>query len=159
MGGSGYACAAGGWRVCRSVIDYNMCVKRPAPWPAACHTTIESQPGQSAAGAGRRHDLLLLLQPALAAQRALPCCGALTLLYFVQSITISDGPRARQRGGPMASIKDVAELARVSTATVSRVLANKPHVRPEVRDRVLAAVQQCAYRPNLVARNLRSQRS
>jgi LacI family fructose operon transcriptional repressor len=59
----------------------------------------------------------------------------------------------------MASIKDVAEAAGVSTATVSRVLANGRHVRPELRARVLAAVDQLGYRPNLVARSLRSQQS
>ncbi|GAA5529628.1 LacI family DNA-binding transcriptional regulator [Herpetosiphon gulosus] len=59
----------------------------------------------------------------------------------------------------MSSIKDVAKAANVSTATVSRVLANHPHVRQEVRERVLAAVAQLEYRPNLIARNLRSQQS
>src|SRR5579883_3196373 len=59
----------------------------------------------------------------------------------------------------MVSIKDVAETAGVSTATVSRVLSNGQHVRPEVRDLVLAAVEKLGYRPNLVARSLRSQRS
>ncbi len=59
----------------------------------------------------------------------------------------------------MASIKDVAEAAGVSTATVSRVLSNGPHVRSEVRERVMAVVERLGYRPNLVARSLRSQRS
>ncbi len=59
----------------------------------------------------------------------------------------------------MASIKDVAATAGVSTATVSRVLSEYPHVRPEVRERVLAAIAQLDYRPNLVARNLRSSQS
>ncbi|MBA2395309.1 MAG: LacI family DNA-binding transcriptional regulator, partial [Ktedonobacteraceae bacterium] len=59
----------------------------------------------------------------------------------------------------MASIKDVANAAGVSTATVSRVLSNGLHVRPEVRVRVMAAVEELAYRPNLVARSLRSQQS
>jgi LacI family fructose operon transcriptional repressor len=59
----------------------------------------------------------------------------------------------------MVSIKDVAEAAGVSTATVSRVLSNGLHVRPEVRERVLAEVERLGYRPNLVARNLRSQQS
>lgn len=59
----------------------------------------------------------------------------------------------------MASIKEVAEAAGVSTATVSRVLTNQPHVRPELRERVLAAVAKLDYRPNLVARSLRSQQS
>lgn len=59
----------------------------------------------------------------------------------------------------MASIKEVAESAGVSTATVSRVLSNKPHVRPELRDRVMHAVEELGYRPNLIARSLRSQRT
>ena len=59
----------------------------------------------------------------------------------------------------MASIKEVAEAAGVSTATVSRVLSNKPHVRPELREKVMKAVENLGYRPNLIARTLRSQRS
>jgi LacI family fructose operon transcriptional repressor len=59
----------------------------------------------------------------------------------------------------MVSIKDVAEAAGVSTATVSRVLSNGLHVRPEVRERVMATAERLGYRPNLVARSLRSQQS
>jgi LacI family transcriptional regulator, fructose operon transcriptional repressor len=59
----------------------------------------------------------------------------------------------------MVSIKEVAEAAGVSTATVSRVLSNGLHVRSEVRARVMAAVERLGYRPNLVARSLRSQQS
>jgi LacI family fructose operon transcriptional repressor len=59
----------------------------------------------------------------------------------------------------MVSIKDVADAAGVSTATVSRVLSNGLHVRSEVRERVMAAVDRLGYRPNLVARSLRSQHS
>ncbi|MBE7557014.1 MAG: LacI family DNA-binding transcriptional regulator [Anaerolineales bacterium] len=47
----------------------------------------------------------------------------------------------------MISIKEVADAAGVSTATVSRVLADKPHVRPEIRERVLAVVETLNYRP------------
>lgn len=59
----------------------------------------------------------------------------------------------------MVSIKDVAQAAGVSTATVSRVLSNGLHVRPEMRARVMEAVEQLGYRPNLLARSLRSQQS
>lgn len=58
-----------------------------------------------------------------------------------------------------ASVKDVAERAGVSSATVSRVLTNKPHVREELRQRVLAAVRELGYQPNHVARSLRVRRS
>lgn len=59
----------------------------------------------------------------------------------------------------MVKIKDVADAAEVSTATVSRVLANKQNVRPEVKKRVMEAVRKLGYRPNRVARSLRSNRS
>jgi DNA-binding LacI/PurR family transcriptional regulator len=59
----------------------------------------------------------------------------------------------------MVKIKDVADAAGVSTATVSRVLANKPHVRQEVKAHVMKVVQELNYRPNRVARSLRSRKS
>lgn len=59
----------------------------------------------------------------------------------------------------MASMKDVAKLAGVSSATVSRVLRNSPNVRQEMRDRVMDAVRELNYRPNRVARSLRVQQS
>ena len=47
-----------------------------------------------------------------------------------------------------ATLKDVAKLAGVSTATVSYVLNNGPRpVRPETRERVLAAVARLGYQP------------
>lgn len=59
----------------------------------------------------------------------------------------------------MTTINDVAEEAGVSAATVSRVLSNKPHVRDELRERVLQAIERLDYRPNMAARRLRSQTS
>jgi LacI family fructose operon transcriptional repressor len=58
----------------------------------------------------------------------------------------------------MVGISDVAKQAGVSTASVSRVLAGKS-VRDDVRRRVTVAVEALGYRPNRVARNLRSSRS
>lgn len=57
------------------------------------------------------------------------------------------------------TIKDVARLAGVSNATVSRVLTDKPHVRPEIRQRVQEAIQALGYRPSRVARSLRVKRT
>ena len=54
---------------------------------------------------------------------------------------------------------DVARAAAVSHQTVSRVLNGHPNVRPATRARVLAAIEQLGYRPNLAARALASGRS
>jgi LacI family transcriptional regulator len=55
----------------------------------------------------------------------------------------------------MATMKDVAKLAGVSVATVSRVLNNNPNVSPELRSKVLKAVEELNYRRDRVARSLR----
>jgi LacI family transcriptional regulator len=53
-------------------------------------------------------------------------------------------------------IKDVARLAGVSTATVSHVINNTRFVREETRQKVLAAIEEAGYTPNLHARSLAS---
>ncbi|TLS32342.1 LacI family DNA-binding transcriptional regulator [Geobacillus thermoleovorans] len=55
----------------------------------------------------------------------------------------------------MASIKDVAKRANVSTATVSRVLRNAGNVTEETRQRVLEAIEALNYQPNVLGRYLR----
>ena len=59
----------------------------------------------------------------------------------------------------MATIKDVAKKAGVSFKTVSRVLNNDTAVRDSTRAKVMEAVQALDYRPNIMARSLRSQRT
>ncbi|MBF6332570.1 LacI family DNA-binding transcriptional regulator [Nocardia transvalensis] len=54
------------------------------------------------------------------------------------------------------TIRDVAALAGVSPATVSRVLNGDPRVAPELREQVRAAVAKLGYRPNSQARSLRT---
>ncbi len=58
-----------------------------------------------------------------------------------------------------ARIEDVARIAGVSTATVSRALSDPERVSPAARERVMAAVAQVGYQPNQAARSLRSQKS
>ncbi len=62
----------------------------------------------------------------------------------------------RRRVSVMA---DVARLAGVSQQTVSRVLNDSTHVRPQTRARVLEAVRLLDYRPNPLARALVTGRS
>lgn len=59
----------------------------------------------------------------------------------------------------MSSIREVARLAGVSVATVSRTLKTPDVVSPGTRDKVLAAVEKTGYRPNLMAVQFRSRRT
>lgn len=56
----------------------------------------------------------------------------------------------------VATIYDVAKLARVSTYTVSCVVNKSAHVSPELTERVLQAVGKLDYTPNAVARSLQT---
>ncbi len=57
------------------------------------------------------------------------------------------------------TMKDIAEKAGVSIATVSRVLNNTKPVSSELRKKVLDIVQKTGYKPNALARSLIKQRT
>ncbi|HKM42573.1 MAG TPA: LacI family DNA-binding transcriptional regulator [Limnochordia bacterium] len=60
----------------------------------------------------------------------------------------------------MVTISDVAKKAKVSRSTVSRVLNNQMHhVREETRQAVLNAARELDYRPNSIARSLKTKKS
>ncbi|WP_317203419.1 LacI family DNA-binding transcriptional regulator [Janthinobacterium sp.] len=59
----------------------------------------------------------------------------------------------------MATMKQVAERAGVSTTTVSHVINNTRVVSADVRARVLGVIQQMRYVPSAVARSLKNDRT
>ena len=59
----------------------------------------------------------------------------------------------------VATIYDVAEMARVSMATVSRVLNNPNKVNLKTREKVLKVVNELGYKPNPIARVLATKKS
>jgi DNA-binding LacI/PurR family transcriptional regulator len=73
----------------------------------------------------------------------------------------NDGNETRSLRRRRATLSDVARLAGVDTSTVSRTLRDDPSqvVRIETRERILAAARQLGYRPNSLARGLRTQRT
>lgn len=66
--------------------------------------------------------------------------------------------KGEKSNGPVTS-HDIARLARVSQATVSRVLRDDPKVRPGTRERVLKVLAETRYEPNAAARAFRAGRA
>jgi DNA-binding LacI/PurR family transcriptional regulator len=60
---------------------------------------------------------------------------------------------------PQVTLKSVASRAGVSYQTVSKVLNGQIQVAPDTRERILKAAEELGYRPNQIARNMRTQRS
>jgi DNA-binding LacI/PurR family transcriptional regulator len=71
----------------------------------------------------------------------------------------STDPAPRRARSRRPGSTDVARLAAVSQKTVSRVMNGEPHVRDDVRQRVLEAARELGYRRNNVARALNSGRT
>jgi DNA-binding LacI/PurR family transcriptional regulator len=65
---------------------------------------------------------------------------------------MDDTGDGRPDEGRQPVLEDVAKLADVSAMTVSRVLNSPEKVRPQTRERVMAAVRQLGYRPKIAAR-------
>jgi LacI family transcriptional regulator len=56
-------------------------------------------------------------------------------------------------------MREVAERAGVAMSSVSRVLSDHPDVSPVMRDRVMQAVSELGYKPDLLAQSLRRRES
>lgn len=59
----------------------------------------------------------------------------------------------------MATIKDIARLAGVSTAAVSYVINDKPGVNDENRKKILEIINETGYQPSSVARSLQAKKT
>lgn len=57
------------------------------------------------------------------------------------------------------TIKDIARLSGYAVGTVSRVLNGHPDVSDTAREKILAVVQECGFRPNSNAKHLKQQAS
>jgi DNA-binding LacI/PurR family transcriptional regulator len=77
----------------------------------------------------------------------------------VKEAEITKATRHSDGGRSLPTIAEVARLATVSTATVSRVVNGSPNVRPATREAVLDAIEQLRYTPNRAARTLVTRRT
>src|SRR5205085_3619701 len=82
-------------------------------------------------------------------------CGHAERLTAMRAASTRQGRRGQSR----SRMADVARLAGVSTATVSRALRQPEVVSEELRSRIGAAIERLAYRPNLMAGGLATARS
>jgi len=57
------------------------------------------------------------------------------------------------------TLKDIAERAKVTSATVSMVINNKPNISEETRERVLKIARELNYYPNAIARGLATRKA
>jgi LacI family transcriptional regulator len=55
--------------------------------------------------------------------------------------------------------KDLARICGVSLGTIDRAFRDRPGIKAETRDRILAAAREGGYKPNLLARNLKNRRT
>jgi len=55
----------------------------------------------------------------------------------------------------MATMKDIARIAQVSTSTVSLVINNAPNVSEAMRSKIMAVVNDLNYKPSALARSLK----
>ncbi|GAH67074.1 unnamed protein product, partial [marine sediment metagenome] len=65
----------------------------------------------------------------------------------------------RHDGEKLVTIKDVARLAGVSTSTVSHVINKTRFVSEQTRAKVLKAIKDLDYRPDIIARSLRKKKT
>ena len=57
------------------------------------------------------------------------------------------------------TIKDIARISGCSVSTISRVINDRPDVRPETKEHVLKVMREAGFTPNTNARQLKIQQS
>ncbi|KQZ32111.1 LacI family transcriptional regulator [Caulobacter sp. Root1472] len=67
--------------------------------------------------------------------------------------------RSLEKPARIRTLADLAKLAGVNTATVSRALADSPLVKTDTKARIQALAQEHGFRPNQMAKRLRTQRT
>ena len=60
---------------------------------------------------------------------------------------------------PNLTIKDIARISGCSVSTISRVINDRPDVRPETKEHVLKVMREAGFVPNTNARQLKIQQS
>jgi transcriptional regulator with XRE-family HTH domain len=80
-------------------------------------------------------------------------------LSFIDFSVITQNRIGIMTNSHRLTLRDIAKRAGVSYQTVSRVVNESPYVAKKTRARVLKAIAELGYRPNLAARRLATRRS
>ena len=67
--------------------------------------------------------------------------------------------KARPADMANLTIKDIARISGCSVSTISRVINDRPDVRPETKEHVLEVMREAGFVPNTNARQLKIQQS
>jgi LacI family transcriptional regulator len=62
----------------------------------------------------------------------------------------------------IVTMQDVAEKAKVSKATISRIINNKPsgiRISAKTQERVLSIIKELNYQPNIFAQSLKTKKA
>ncbi|MBR0035247.1 MAG: LacI family DNA-binding transcriptional regulator, partial [Synergistaceae bacterium] len=66
-----------------------------------------------------------------------------------------NGAASRQRNKKGVTMQDIARLAECNPGTVSKALNNTSFVHPDTKARILAAVAELNYHPNIITNSIR----
>src|SRR5690606_20723892 len=80
-----------------------------------------------------------------------PCRPFRSIAVAQGEVKLQKTGKAARRKGQAVTLDEVAALAKVSPMTVSRVVNGHGKVRDTTRDRVMRAVKELGYTPNLAA--------
>ena len=87
----------------------------------------------------------------------------MSLLFSVLLLTTEEETpiiksKENPTGAELMTIKEIAKLAQVSSAAVSRYM-NGGYVSEEKKERIRAVIEETGYRPSVQARTLRTKRA
>lgn len=101
-----------------------------------------------------------LSQPIYSPKNALTLYNSITIMCFSEiDYNYYKFERTSYRMKQELNIKDIAALSGVSVATVSRVINSDARVSKKSTQKVLKVIKETGYVPNLMGRNLRTNRS
>lgn len=89
----------------------------------------------------------------------MPALRTRTIARYKGSVSTARASGSQGQAPRAVTLRDVARLAEVSTATASKALNGRPDVNPDTRARVIEAAERLSFSPNAMARGLSAGRT